>query len=77
MYRSSYVARFSYNADDVEFKTISDPYTKSRMLPFLTNIDGVRANLFSINPRQIMTPTVVNQKFFFYRKIGSNKVFSF
>ena len=41
--------------EDVDFKTISDRYTKSRMLPFLTHIDGVRANLFSINPRQKMT----------------------
>ena len=29
-----------------------DRYTKSRKLPFLTHIDGVRANLFSTNPRQ-------------------------
>ena len=42
--------------EDVDFKTLSDRYTNSRMVPFLTQIDGVRANLFSINPRQKMTP---------------------
>ena len=36
------------------------------MVPFLTPIDGVRENLFSINPRQRMTPTMVNQQFFFF-----------
>ena len=47
--------------EDVDFKTLSDRYTNSRMVPFLTHIYGVRANLFSINPRQKMTPTMVNQ----------------
>ena len=58
---------FVYNAQyaDVDFKTLSDRYTNRRMVPFLTHIDGVRANLFSINPRQIMTPTMVNQHFCF------------
>ena len=41
--------------EDVDFETLSDRYTNSRMVPFLTHIDGVRANLFSINPRQKMT----------------------
>ena len=45
----------------VEFKTLSDRYTNSRMVPFHTPIDGVRANLFSINPRQKMAHTMVNQ----------------
>ena len=49
--------------EDVDFKTISDRYTKRHMLPFLTHIDGVRANLFSINTRQKMAPTMVNQEF--------------
>ena len=52
--------------EDVDFKTLSDRYTNSRMVPFLTHIDGVRANLFSINPRQKMTPTMVNQQFVFH-----------
>ena len=51
--------------EDVDFKTLSDRYTNSRMIPFLSHIDGVRANLFSINPRQKMTPTMVNQQLFF------------
>ena len=38
--------------EDVDSKTLSDRYTNSRMVPFLTHIDGVRANLFSINPQQ-------------------------
>ena len=53
--------------EDVDFKTLSGRYTNSRMVPFLTHIDGVRANLFfifSINPRQKMTPTMVNQQLF-------------
>ena len=63
--------------EDVDFKTLSDRYTKSRMLPFLTHIDGVRANLFSVNPQQKNGPTMVNQQLFFHRKIGCNKLFSF
>ena len=51
--------------EDVDFKTPSDRYTNSRMVPFLTHIDGVRAYLFSINPRQKMTPTMVNQQLLF------------
>ena len=35
--------------EDVDFKTLSDRYTNNRMVPFLTCIDGIRANLFSIN----------------------------
>ena len=61
--------------EDVDFKTLSGRYTNSRMIPFLSHIDGVRANLFSINPRQKMTPTMVNQQLFFYRIIGCNKLF--
>ena len=38
--------------EDVAFKTISDRYTNSRTVPFLTHIDQFRANLFSRNPRQ-------------------------
>ena len=52
--------------EDVDFKTLSDRYTNSRIVPFLTHIHGVRANLFSINPRQKMTPTMVNQQFSFF-----------
>ena len=52
--------------EDVDFKTLSDRYTNSRMVPFLTHIDGDRANLFSINPRPKMTPTMVNQQLFFF-----------
>ena len=68
--------------EGVDFKTLSDRYTNSRMVQFLTHIDGVRANLFSINTRQKMTPSMVNQQlcfffFFFHRKIGCNKLFSF
>ena len=37
--------------EDVDFKTLSDRNTKSRILPFLTHIDGVRANLFPVNPQ--------------------------
>ena len=48
------------------------------MVPFLTHVDGVRANLFWINPRQKITPTMINQQlFFFLRKIWCNKLFSF
>ena len=32
--------------EDVAFKTISDHYTNSRMVPFLTHIDEFRANFF-------------------------------
>ena len=75
--------------ENVDFKTLSNPYTKSRMQPFLTHKDGVRANLFSINPRQKMTSTMVNQQlfyvffffffffFFFHLKNGTNKLFPF
>ena len=52
--------------EDVDFKTLSDRYTNSRIVPFLTHTDGVRANLFSINPRQKMTPTMVNQQLLFF-----------
>ena len=52
--------------EDVDFKTLSDRYTNSRMVPFNTHIDGVRANLFSINPRQKMTLTIVNHPLFFF-----------
>ena len=48
--------------EDVDFKTLSDRYTNTRMVPFLTHIDGVTANLFAINPRQKMTPTMINQQ---------------
>ena len=65
MCRSCYIARFSYN-EDVDFKTLSDRYTNSRMVPFLTHINGVRANLFAINPRHNMTPTMANQQLFFF-----------
>ena len=51
--------------EDVYFKTLSDRYTNSRMVPFLTHIDGVSVNLFSINPRQKLTPSMVNQQLFF------------
>ena len=38
------IARFSYNAEEnLDFKTLSDRYTNSRMVPFLTNTDRVRA----------------------------------
>ena len=52
--------------EDVAFKTISDRYTNSRIVPFLTHIDEFRANLFSRNPRQKMTSTMVNQQLFFF-----------
>ena len=42
--------------EDVDFKTLSDRYSNSRMVPFLTHTDGVRANLFSVNPRQKNDP---------------------
>ena len=62
--------------EDVDFKTLSVRYTNSRMVPFLTHIDGVRANLFSINPRQNMThQKLLLLLFFFHRKIGCNKLF--
>ena len=64
--------------EDVDFKTISDRFTKRRMLPFLTHIDRVRANLFSINPRQKMPPTIVNQDclfFFFTVKLDPTNAF--
>ena len=51
--------------EDVDFKTLIDRYTKSRMQPFLTHIDGIRANLFSINPWQKVTSTMVNQQLFY------------
>ena len=52
--------------EDVDFKTLSDRYTNSRMVPYLTHIDGIRSNLFSINPRQKMTTTLVNQQLLFF-----------
>ena len=68
--------------EDIDFKKPSDRYTNSRMVPFLTHIDGVRANLFSINPWQKNDPhygksTVVVVVVVFHRKIGCNKLFSF
>ena len=51
---------------DVDFKTLSDHNTNSRMVPLPTHIDGVRANLFSLNARQKITSTMVNQRFFFF-----------
>ena len=66
---------------DVDFKTLSDRYTNSRMVPFLTHIEGVRANLFSINPRQKMTPTMVDQQLllllFFTVKLDATNSFPF
>ena len=57
MCQSSYIAPLAIMLyEDVDFSTLSNRYTKSRMLPFLTHIDGVRANSFSINPRQTITP---------------------
>ena len=32
--------------EDVDFKTLSDRYTNSRMVPFLTHINGVGGNSF-------------------------------
>ena len=62
--------------EDVDFKTLSDRSTNSRMVPFLTHIDGVRANLFSINPRQKMTPSmVVNQQLFFSVQLDATNSF--
>ena len=61
--------------EDVDFKILSDRYTNSCMVPFLTHIDGVRANLFSINPRQKMTPTMVNQQLFFIVKVDATNPF--
>ena len=52
--------------EDIDFETLSDRYTNSRSVPFLTHIGGVRANLCSINPQQKMTPTMVNQQIFFF-----------
>ena len=52
--------------EDVDFKTPSDRYTNSCMVPFLTHIDGVRANLFSINSRQKMTPHYSKQTVAFF-----------
>ena len=51
--------------EDVDFKTLLDRYTNSRMAPFLTHTDGVRANLFSINLRQKMTPCYGKSAAFF------------
>ena len=48
MCRSCYIARFSCMSEHVGFKTLSDRYTNSRMVPFLTHTDRVRPNLFSI-----------------------------
>ena len=65
--------------EDVDVKTLSDRYTNSRIVPFLTRIDGDRANLFSINPRQKMTQTMVNQQlfllFFFTVKLDATNSF--
>ena len=63
--------------EDIDFKMLSDRYTNSRMVPFLTHIDGVRSNLFSINPRQKMTSTMVNQQltFFFTVKLDATNSF--
>ena len=65
--------------EDVDLKILSDRYTNSSMVPFLTHIAGVRANLFSTNPRQKMTPTMVNQQllllFFFMLKLDATNSF--
>ena len=66
--------------EDVAFKTISDHYTNSRMVPFLTHIDEFRAIFFLKKSSAKKTPTMVNQQFFFFffffhRKIGCNKLF--
>ena len=52
--------------EDVDFKTHSDRYTNSRMVPFLTHIDLVRANLFSINPRHKNDPHYGKSTVFFF-----------
>ena len=74
----------------VDFKTLSDRYTNSRMVPFLTHVDGIRANLFSMNPRQKMISTMESEQLllflfvwlllfffvcFFHLKIRCNKLF--
>ena len=59
--------------EDVGFETLSDRYTNSRMVPFLTHIDEVRADLFSINTLHKMTPTIVNQQLFFHRILDAKK----
>ena len=69
--------------EDVDFKTLSGCYTNSRMVPFLTHIDGVRVNLFSINPQQKKKkkrppPTIVNEQlllFFFTIKLDATNPF--
>ena len=49
--------------EDVDFETISDRFTKCRMLPFLTHIDGIRASFFFLmNPPQKIPPTMVKKK---------------
>ena len=35
--------------EDVDFKTLSDLYINSRMVPFLTHIDGYSQSKFIIN----------------------------
>ena len=61
--------------EDVAFKTISDHYTNSRMVPFLTHIDEFRAIFVLKKSSAKKTPTMVNQHFCFHRKIGCNKLF--
>ena len=46
------------------------------MVPSLTHIDGVRANLFSTIPRQKMTPVIVKQPLLFFTvKLDARKSF--
>ena len=58
MCQSIYKACFSYNA---EWRCKCLNYTINCRLPFLPHIEKSPAIFFSINPRQNMTPTMVNQ----------------
>ena len=63
---------------DVAFKTISDHYTNSRMVPFLTHIDEFRAIFFFFEEILGKKDTHYGKStvfFFFHRKIGCNKLF--
>ena len=51
--------------EDVDFKTLSDSYTYSHMVPFLTHIDGSQSKFIFNKSSAKLTPTVVNQQLFF------------
>ena len=63
--------------EDIDFKRLSDRYTNSRIAPFLIHIDGVRVKFIFNKSSAKNDPHYGKSTFFFHRKIGCNRHFSF